>query len=247
MASRRNWNESEVAQAIALYLRLDFGKFHSRNPQVIRLAAMLGRTPGAVALKLCNLAALDDTLPQRGMANASALDRRIWAEFLTNPGRVVAAYAATRDTALPPGFAERRARFEGKQGETRTATTPTRIGQEFFREMVLTSYGQRCALTGIDDPRLLTASHIVGWAEDTSLRLNPRNGIALNPLHDRAFDRHLITFDRDYRMVIHPDLPDATRQKLQQVADDRLTLPARFLPDQEFLDRHRHHFAALAV
>jgi putative restriction endonuclease len=245
MASRRNWNETEVAQAIALYLRLDFGKYHSRNPQVIRLASALDRTPGAVALKLCNPAALDETLPQRGMANASALDRRIWAEFLTDPGRVVAAYVATRDTA-PPGFAERRARFEGKQGETRPTTTPTRIGQEFFREMVLTSYGQRCALTGIDDPRLLTASHIVGWAEDVTLRLNPRNGIALNPLHDRAFDRHLITFDLDYRMVIRPDLPETARQKLQQVASDRLTLPARFLPDPAFLDRHRQKFAALA-
>lgn len=230
---RRNWSETEVASAISLYLRLDFGKFHSRNPEIIKLAGKLERTPSAIALKLANLAALDVSIPQRGMANASALDRKMWAEFLTSPDRVLQTYATQPKTKLsdPEGFAERQAKYESKQATHRHAIVTTRVGQDFFREMILTSYKSRCALTGTDDPRLLTASHIVGWAEDKSLRLNPSNGIALNALHDRAFDRHLITFNEDFRLVIHSDVPSEARKMLERVNSTKLDMPSRFLPD----------------
>ena len=234
-----------MRQALALYLRLDFGRFHSRNPQIIALSQSLGRTPSAVALKLTNLAALDDTLTQKGMANASATDRRVWAEYLQAPDAVLRAYA--QQTSRPhtaQGFADRQAAFEARQGERPVTEHPRRIGQSFFREMILTSYKSCCAITGLDSPALLNASHIVGWAEDSSIRLNPCNGICLNALHDRAFDRHLITFDPEYRMMIAPDLPGATREQLRKGASERLMLPARFLPDPEFLARHRDRFHA---
>lgn len=35
-------------------------------------------------------------------------------------------------------------------------------------------------------------------------RLDPQNGIALNALHDKAFDRGLITFDTELRLVCSP-------------------------------------------
>lgn len=246
MVARRNWTEDEVAEALALYLRLDFGKFHSRNPSVIALADRLGRTPSAVALKLSNLAALDESLPQRGMANASSTDRRVWAEFLDTPDRVLAAFQAQSE---PPrrsvtGFAERQAQFQARQSEVRQAASQVRIGQGFFREMILASYRYSCALTGNDDARLLNASHIVGWAEDGRHRLDPRNGICLNALHDRAFDRHLVTFDDDYRMVIASDVPSEARRNLERVETRRLSMPSRFLPDQAYLERHRQRLAA---
>src|SRR6056297_1389168 len=245
VAARRNWSEEEVQKALALYLRLDFGKFHSRNPQVISLGEMLGRTSSAVALKLTNLAALDDSLPQKGMANASRTDRRVWAEFLHSPDAVLRAYEEqTHAQGLPTGFAERRAAFEARQDEVHQSQQARRLGQGFFREMILTSYQSRCALIGLDSPKLLTASHIVGWAEDSTARLNPSNGICLNALHDRAFDRHLITFDDDLRMIIAPDLPEATRRQLIKGAAERLAMPSRFLPDPGFLSRHRARFHA---
>ncbi len=234
-----------MRKALALYLRLDFGKFHSRNPQVIALGEMLGRTASAVALKLTNLAALDDSLPQKGMANASRTDRRVWTEFLRSPDPVLRAYEEqTRAHGLPTGFAERQAAFEARQGEMHTSQHARRLGQGFFREMILTSYRGRCALTGLDSPKLLTASHIVGWAEDSTARLDPSNGICLNALHDRAFDRHLMTFDDDLRMMIAPDLPEATQRQLRKGAAERLSMPSRFLPDPGFMSRHRARFHA---
>ena len=73
MVERRNWQAEEVREALALYLVTDFGRFHSRNPDIIALASRLDRTPSSIALKLANFAALDDSLPRKGMANASAL------------------------------------------------------------------------------------------------------------------------------------------------------------------------------
>ena len=70
MIERRNWSMAEVRAALALYVRTSFGRFHKTNPDVITLAHQLGRTPSAIALKLANLAALDETLPQKGMAPA---------------------------------------------------------------------------------------------------------------------------------------------------------------------------------
>lgn len=105
--------------------------------------------------------------------------------------------------------------------------------------MILNNYRSRCALTGLDDARLLTASHIIGWQEDDTHRLYPENGICLNALHDRAFDRHLISFDDDYRMILADDLPSETKRKLTAGASERLQLPERFLPGPAFLMHHR--------
>jgi hypothetical protein len=251
---RRNWSDGEVEQALALYLRLDFGKFHSRNPQVMSLAARLQRTPGAVALKLTNLAALDESIPQKGMANASATDRRVWQRFLTDPEPLLDAYLAQvqsfpslQDRLPQEGFAERQAAYDARQDSGTARQVTPRIGQAFFREMILTAYAGRCALTGMNDPRLLTASHIVGWQEDRRFRLNPSNGLCLNALHDRAFDRHLITFDEDYRLIIANDVPTEARRQLEEVESRRLTMPVRFLPDQNLLERHRRKFHARAA
>jgi len=250
-SSRRNWTDGEVEQALALYLRLDFGKFHSRNPQVIALATQLDRTPGAVALKLTNLAALDSSIPQKGMSNASATDRRVWRQFLDDPEPLLEVYQlqmrsgpTPQTNRAPQGFAERQAAYSAKQGSQTPREVIVRIGQAFFREMILTAYTDRCALTGLDDPRLLTASHIVGWQEDSRERLNPSNGLCLNALHDRAFDRHLITFDEDYRLVIAADVPIEARRQLNRVESRRLRMPTRFLPDQNLLERHRQKFHA---
>ncbi len=247
MAERRNWSDAEVREALALYLRTAFGRIHTRNPDVIALAARLGRTPGAVALKLSNLAALDESLAQKGMANASATDRRVWSDYLHDPSAVLRAFVAQTGDTMSKGFADGGAPYAPREGGEREATSLQRIGQEFFRRMILTSYGRRCALTGLDDPRMLTASHIVPWQEDARHRLDPTNGLCLNALHDRAFDRHLITFDADWRMVIRSDVPVVARRQLLRGVDDRLRMPERFRPASEFMDRHRDRFATRAA
>jgi putative restriction endonuclease len=239
MVERRNWTEQEVRKALALYLRTSFGRFHQRNPDVIALALDIGRTASAVALKLVNLAALDDSLPRKGMANASATDRAVWQAFLKNPDTLSISNVYLFPERTYGQFAEGNGVDIGVQ-------STRRVGQDLFRAAILTSYQGRCAITGIDDPRLLNASHIVGWSEDNSNRMNLRNGICLGALHDRAFDRHLITFDTNWQMVIRRDVPEAAKAALLRGADKTLRMPERFLPDPDLLARHRQTFTDAA-
>jgi hypothetical protein len=74
-----------------------------------------------------------------------------------------------------------------------------RVGQEIFRKALMEYWNGTCPLTGITDPALLRASHIVPWAECESdaLRLNVYNGLLLSSLWDAAFDAGLVTFTTD--------------------------------------------------
>ena len=70
-----------------------------------------------------------------------------------------------------------------------------------FRDRVLTAYGQRCALCGVQ-LRLLDGAHILPAAHPDSTD-GTNNGVALCALHHRAFDRALVTFDPDYRVHLN--------------------------------------------
>lgn len=239
MVERRLWTEVEIRKALALYLRTAFGRLHNRNPDIVALAEEIGRTSSSVALKLVNLAALDDSLPRKGMANASATDRKVWQAFLRNPESLT----GTINYIIPdPNYLD----FADGTGINLPTESTRRVGQNLFRDAILTSYKGRCAVTGIDDQRLLNASHIVSWSEDPDHRMNLRNGICLGALHDRAFDRHLITFSVDWRMMVRNDVPKAARDALLRGADTHLRMPERFLPDPELIARHRSAFELAA-
>src|SRR5687767_7854743 len=79
-----NWTREELILAFNLYCKIPFGKIHNRNPEIIALARILGRTPSAVGWKLANFARLDPALQKRnivGAAHGSKLDIEIWDEF----------------------------------------------------------------------------------------------------------------------------------------------------------------------
>lgn len=238
--NRRLWTADEVRLAVALYVQTPFGRIHSRNPEIVDLSNTIERTPSSVALKLANLASLDETLPQVGMQNASILDREIWAEFF----RALFAESKTlpNTTEGLSGFHEGTVEEYVYDGTSldRFGITKQRSRQDFFRTMVLSAYDFRCAVTGIEQPELLVAGHIKPWALEVDRRLDPTNGICLNRLHDHAFDCGLITFEDDGCMVMSSQLKPDTREKMLQLAiAPTLKMPRRFLPDRELLRFHR--------
>jgi predicted restriction endonuclease len=92
-------------------------------------------------------------------------------------------------------------------------------------------------------PELLNASHIVPWSIDPANRVNPKNGLCLNALHDRAFDRGLLTITPEMRVKVSPVLKSNVEDNLAPTFflnyDDKpITLPERFAPDPDFLKFH---------
>ncbi len=233
------WTREQLIEVLKLYCRTPFGRLHSRNPDIIKLAAEIGRTPSAIALKAVNFASLDPTIDRKGMSNASALDRAVWDEFFTNLDQFL---EQPEQVSPNKGFDEA-AQDEYiaslPEGIDAPGLSKIRINQGFFREMVLASYDCKCAVSGIAETELLTTSHIVPWSVDPKTRTNPRNGICLNALHDRAFDRGFVSFDDDLSVIYSPRLPLGIRSKIHTLGGDRLNLPNRFLPDPQFLNYHR--------
>ena len=82
--------------------------------------------------------------------------------------------------------------FEIKEGKVREGVVKVRVNQSFFRNTVLASYENKCCITGISIPDFLVASHIIPWSKDEKNRLNPENGLCLNSIHDKAFDKGFI-------------------------------------------------------
>jgi hypothetical protein len=90
-----------------------------------------------------------------------------------------------------------------------------RIGQDVFRDALIDYWGGRCPVTGITEPELLRASHIVPWADCTDAqRLDVHNGLLLSALWDAAFDRGLISFTDDGTVLASPRLGQAARNAL---------------------------------
>ncbi|MZJ69055.1 HNH endonuclease [Collinsella aerofaciens] len=90
------------------------------------------------------------------------------------------------------------------EGKEREAIVSMRVNQKFFRNTLLVNYNSRCSLTGLTNKALLVASHIKPRAvsDPKTERLAPDNGLLLNALHDKAFDRGLITITKDLKMVV---------------------------------------------
>ena len=250
----RNWTENELLIAMSLYCRLPFGQCNSRNRFVNEVAHKLGRTAGSVSRKLGNIASLDPRHRARGVGglpNSSKLDRKVWAAFQEDWSAMAEKSEAAFETLMqgwPEGAseAERERELPGGPSEVQR-TVKTRRLQCFFRNAVLASYDNRCAVTGVAVRDLLIASHIIPWHEDESRRADPTNGLCLNALHDKAFDRHLIAFDEDLRLVVSRllkkgEIPEFQGSSFRSLEGRKLSLPHRFAPDLRALEKHRNAF-----
>lgn len=251
---QRLWIRDELILAINLYCKLPFGKMHSRNEEIIKLADLINRTPSSIALKLGNFASFDPTLKQRGISgasNASKLDKQIWDEFYNNWDAALIEsekLLADRKHTTIEELNEVDLRDLDKEGLNKERLVKTRINQCIFRKMILATYNNSCCITGIDNTDLLIASHIIGWQKDEKNRLNPMNGICLNALHDKAFDRYLITVSADdYTLKVSSKLKskkslESMEQYFLKFENKKVRLPDKFLPSKGFLKVHNDLF-----
>ncbi len=244
---QRLWTREELILAINLYCKLPFGKMHGSNPEVMELARLINRTSGSIALKLGNFASFDPSLQARGIkgaSNASKLDGEIWKEFFNDWNAL--AFESELLLAKYKGVSVQQLHKidlpEDMVGRNKERIVQTRVNQSFFRKAVLASYDNTCCITGLRFPELLVASHIRPWSLDETNRLNPRNGLAINALHDKAFENGLITIGTDYRIRVS----DKIKKNKDQIAHEyiiryenqMMKLPNRFIPDVAFLAYH---------
>ncbi|MDR2874559.1 MAG: HNH endonuclease [Methylobacillus sp.] len=253
-APKGNWTRAQTILAFHFYCQTQFGQLHSRNRKIIELAAVIGRTPSALAMKCVNIASLDPAIRESGrtgLSNASVLDREIWEEFHGNwEGLVEQAEALLQRVGLSQLSQANDDELNDMDftGEMRVVLVKRRIKQDFFRRSVLSSYSGKCCISGVSDSRFLVASHIVAWKDDVTIRLNPANGLCLSVIHDKAFDKNLFSLTDDHRIILSKQLQETNDQFLRDVFwklnDTTIELPEKFVPEPEFLARHRKKMLA---
>ncbi len=248
------WTKEELILAVNLYCKLPFGKMHKGNADIIALSQIIERSPSAVARKLGNFASFDPSLKARGikgLPNTSKLDGEVWNEFYNNWD---ASLLASEDLLAQKKHTTIEALNNinlddlPKEGKEKQRLVKTRVNQSVFRSVVLATYNSACCITGINNPELLIASHIVPWSKDQTNRLNPMNGLCLNALHDKAFDSGLITIDADdYTIKISSKLKskkptESIEQYFLKLEGKSIQLPDKFLPAKELLKQHNEFF-----
>lgn len=128
--------------------------------------------------------------------------------------------------------------------EDATANIKVRIGQSKFRQAVLENYAGKCAISGIDDARLLIASHIVPWSQDKHHRSDPSNGICLFIEYDAYFDKGYISFDDNMIILVTDRMSEISaplRSRLQALAGKRAFMPQKLRPQSDHLKFHRDY------
>lgn len=250
MKQPADWSREEHILAFNLYCQIPFGTIHIRNPKIQELARLLGRSVGSVSRKLANFSRLDPALQARGirgLEHGAKGEEEVWREFAGDPEAL--SYESQRLMAERHGqeieeYAEVETRDLPRAGVEREAIVRLRVNQSFFRRRVLSAYNFQCCVTGLAVADLLVASHVVPWAEDAANRLNPRNGLCLNALHDRVFDRGLMWIDPGFKIRLSSKLRKATLSSkpavdwLMSFDGKPLLLPKFFQPDPALLKKH---------
>ena len=234
--------------ALDLYYRLPFGRLVRTTPEVIELANLIRRSNNAVALRLVNYAACDPAIIESGrtgMVGGVTICKPVWDEYAGQKERLF--YEAEHIKArLKNSTVEKLLHIDEKdiQGLDKQAYVKLRVNQQAFRSMILNIYDRSCAITGINVPDLLVASHIIPWSENKEERLNPENGLCLSSLYDKAFDKGYISIDNHYRVILADKIKQYHNEPFfgkhfASVEGMVIHLPEYHKPNKEFLEWHR--------
>lgn len=245
------WTREELVLALNLYCQIPFAKTKANNPEVISLAKFIGRTPSSVARKLGNFGAFDPLLAERGisgLSHYSKADEAVWNEFHRDWKALV--IESHRLLSQPSPFDDETndefiPRNSNPQTTQRKVETIARVGQSFFRRSVLSSYAYTCCVCGIDLNELLVGSHIVPWSVDVDQRLDPQNGLSMCVLHDKSFDKGLISISTDLTIMVASRVfssqSDFSETAIGSFRNQEIRLPQRFAPHPENLFWHNEN------
>lgn len=246
------WTREELILAIGLYFVMPWGRIHSHAKEIKALSRLMRRSPGALAMKMGNIGRLDQRLAKRGVGGLShggKTEALVWNEFEKRREDLIAEYNRIRmglgGRSLP---LEDDDVIKAPPGLDGVRLAHYRINQSYFRRSVLAAYGGACCITGLNDPRLLVASHIKPWSKCASGqdRTVTENGLCLSALYDRAFDKGLFTVDTNFKIKLSSSLKDrltkaSYAQHFAPLDNRAIILPSRGQPAAKFLHYHNKY------
>lgn len=254
---RRIWSREEFILIMNLYTKIRYGQFNARNSEVIKLAKLLNRTPGAVAYKLVHFSGLDPYHKSRGLkglANPGNNAIKIYHDFRNNWDDMLyeseVLLAKYENRTIEEAFLAKEEIKEiktdilsGKQGIDVQRLIKARVNQDIFRKVVINNYSNSCAICGLDIESLLVASHIIKWSINQPQRLNPENGLCLCNIHDKAFEVGFIGIQKNYKIILSKKLDkmkslETYNALFKRHENNFISLPDKFYPNSSLLEQH---------
>jgi putative restriction endonuclease len=243
---RKNWSYLETALCLKVYLESGRKVPTKTFPGIIELVNLTSRTADSIILKMANFRSLDDSVDSKGMAHVSELDRIIWSTLEKSPRKLKEIWdesVSNPSTKTKISNRDISIVFDPVKTGVARNSVDTRIGQEAIRSLTLRNYGYACSFCGLDYPDLLMASHIIPWGERSDTRGVLSNVICLCAIHDRAFDRGLLTIDDNYKILVSTKINKYAETKaiFTEISGKKISLPKdkRMVPDLQFLKYHR--------
>ncbi|GAB1401884.1 hypothetical protein MASR1M68_07950 [Elusimicrobiota bacterium] len=121
---------------------------------------------------------------------------------------------------------------------TKDILTAIRIGQNQFRKKLILSL-KKCPFTGIDDTRILTASHIKPWVMSCNIeRLDLNNGFLFSPTFDRLFDKGIITFTNNKEIIVSKSFSSKNLERLN-IYNGKIITDLPVVGREKYLEYHR--------
>ena len=246
------WTRDETIVAFNLYCKIPFKSSSKSNPIIKKYALLLNRTPSSLNMKIGNIGRLDPDLRAKGitgLTHGSKLDEEIWNEFSKDPDSL--AFESEKVIAKLQGKTiEENSGIDMSnlpQGKERELIVKQRVNQSFFRMSVLSSYNNRCCISGICNAELLEACHILEWSRDIANRTNPKNGLCMNPFFHRAYDKLFLSISPDLNVVVSDRLLNCVgdsgfRYYLNSINGKKIITPDKFFPNKDFLELHYVRF-----
>ncbi len=117
----------------------------------------------------------------------------------------------------------------------------SRIGQGEFRQSLMDYWHSRCAVTGLEMPKMLIASHIKPWkVSNNRERLDGNNGLLLSPHYDYAFDQGYISFNSEGEIIFSEALSSDQLKALSFRRTDKIQKMLN-IEQKSYLEYHRQY------
>ena len=201
MTQHTRWTRNDILIAFALYCRLAPDQRSQHSPDIINIAAAMGRTSASLSMRLANITSLDpaaQSAGHAGLSHAAAADRTIWDEMQDDWN----SFAIESWLAIRPFADATVASSEEQPRPSDLLIGRGRISRGVFRDTIFSAYHERCCITGSSVVSLLRATSIVPLRAGQRNRFSPHNGLLMTALHAAAFQYGLFTIADDHTVVI---------------------------------------------
>lgn len=231
-----DWSKEETILAFFGYKLTPLDKQDPSNPEIQKLARLINHTPESIKDKFSFFASLDTPMTKNISGAENLLGKEILNKYSNNTEQLFSdtKEALTRLKKIK-NIDEYPKMLIGIDTEDteQIVNVKMRKHQQQFRAFILSIYDYRCCITGFRTLDLLEAAHIVAWSEYKEYRLKGNNGLCINSMFHKAYDKYMVSITPDYTFKVNMDMIEH---------DDRLLLEIFmhdhgkkiYLPDERY-------------